>query len=327
MATGLALAAGSLLLHAPGSQVDIAYSATVVLAHRAHGGRHGARRWRRPPSRSWARCPLAKAGVGSAVNDTTRQVGGALGVAVVGSVLSSVYGTQDRRLLRRQAGADGRGRRRPRTRSAARTRSPTSSATQPIPGAKAIADVAAGRGEHRVRRRVPLGGDRRWRGARPRVRDRGRVPPRPRAEPRAARPPSRAPVAPTPTGGGRRRGGVPPTVTEDVAAVTAAPRPRRPAAQRRGRRRDPRRRARPVLRLRVRRPVGRAGRRGRRCRQDDDLPPVPDEARPGDGRAGAGQGRHARARGLGVAPRGPARHGAAATSRCCRARRSDGRSR
>ena len=36
--------------------------------------------------------PLAKAGVGSAVNDTTRQVGGALGVAVIGSVLSSTYG-------------------------------------------------------------------------------------------------------------------------------------------------------------------------------------------------------------------------------------------
>jgi EmrB/QacA subfamily drug resistance transporter len=38
--------------------------------------------------------PLAKAGVGSAVNDTTRQVGGALGVAVIGSVLASVYGSQ-----------------------------------------------------------------------------------------------------------------------------------------------------------------------------------------------------------------------------------------
>ncbi len=36
--------------------------------------------------------PLAKAGVGSAVNDTTRQVGGALGVAILGSVLSSRYG-------------------------------------------------------------------------------------------------------------------------------------------------------------------------------------------------------------------------------------------
>ena len=36
--------------------------------------------------------PRAKAGVGSAMNDTTRQVGGALGVAVVGSVMLSTYG-------------------------------------------------------------------------------------------------------------------------------------------------------------------------------------------------------------------------------------------
>jgi EmrB/QacA subfamily drug resistance transporter len=36
--------------------------------------------------------PLFKAGVGSAVNDTTRQVGGAMGVAVVGSVLATTYG-------------------------------------------------------------------------------------------------------------------------------------------------------------------------------------------------------------------------------------------
>jgi EmrB/QacA subfamily drug resistance transporter len=38
--------------------------------------------------------PLAKAGVGSAVNDTTRQVGGALGVAIVGSVMASTYGSK-----------------------------------------------------------------------------------------------------------------------------------------------------------------------------------------------------------------------------------------
>lgn len=38
--------------------------------------------------------PLAKAGVGSAMNDTTRQVGGTLGVAIIGSVLSSVYGSK-----------------------------------------------------------------------------------------------------------------------------------------------------------------------------------------------------------------------------------------
>jgi EmrB/QacA subfamily drug resistance transporter len=38
--------------------------------------------------------PLYKAGVGSAVNDTTRQVGGALGVAVIGSVLATTYGNK-----------------------------------------------------------------------------------------------------------------------------------------------------------------------------------------------------------------------------------------
>ncbi len=35
--------------------------------------------------------PLAKAGVGSATNATTRQIGGALGVAILGSILTSTY--------------------------------------------------------------------------------------------------------------------------------------------------------------------------------------------------------------------------------------------
>jgi EmrB/QacA subfamily drug resistance transporter len=38
--------------------------------------------------------PRDKAGVGSAVNDTAREVGGALGVAIVGSLLSSIYATR-----------------------------------------------------------------------------------------------------------------------------------------------------------------------------------------------------------------------------------------
>jgi len=38
--------------------------------------------------------PEARAGVGSAMNDVTRQVGGALGVAVIGSVLNAVYTAQ-----------------------------------------------------------------------------------------------------------------------------------------------------------------------------------------------------------------------------------------
>src|SRR5262249_55371617 len=37
--------------------------------------------------------PPDKAGAGSAVNDTTRELGGTLGVAIVGSVLNSAYGS------------------------------------------------------------------------------------------------------------------------------------------------------------------------------------------------------------------------------------------
>jgi hypothetical protein len=40
-----------------------------------------------------ASVPLRKAGVGSAVNDTTRELGGALGVAVLGSLLASKFTT------------------------------------------------------------------------------------------------------------------------------------------------------------------------------------------------------------------------------------------
>ncbi|MEI8001493.1 MAG: DHA2 family efflux MFS transporter permease subunit [Actinomycetes bacterium] len=45
--------------------------------------------------------PKEKAGVGSAVNDTTRELGGTIGVAVVGSVFASLYGPD---LVRRLAG-------------------------------------------------------------------------------------------------------------------------------------------------------------------------------------------------------------------------------
>jgi hypothetical protein len=43
--------------------------------------------------------PSAKAGVGSAVNDTTRLIGATLGVAVVGSVYASLYGSRLTQLL------------------------------------------------------------------------------------------------------------------------------------------------------------------------------------------------------------------------------------
>jgi hypothetical protein len=38
--------------------------------------------------------PRAKAGVGSAVNDTTRLLGGTLGVAIIGSVYASLYSSR-----------------------------------------------------------------------------------------------------------------------------------------------------------------------------------------------------------------------------------------
>jgi len=38
--------------------------------------------------------PLAKAGVGSAVNDTTRELGGALGIAIFGSIVNGAYRAQ-----------------------------------------------------------------------------------------------------------------------------------------------------------------------------------------------------------------------------------------
>jgi hypothetical protein len=38
--------------------------------------------------------PLAKAGVGSAINDTTRLIGATLGVAIIGSVYASLYNSR-----------------------------------------------------------------------------------------------------------------------------------------------------------------------------------------------------------------------------------------
>jgi DHA2 family multidrug resistance protein-like MFS transporter len=38
--------------------------------------------------------PPERANIGSAVNDTTRELGGALGVAIVGSIMSSLYATK-----------------------------------------------------------------------------------------------------------------------------------------------------------------------------------------------------------------------------------------
>jgi EmrB/QacA subfamily drug resistance transporter len=45
--------------------------------------------------------PREKAGVGSAVNDTTRQAGGAIGIAVIGSIVASVYASKAGELVQR----------------------------------------------------------------------------------------------------------------------------------------------------------------------------------------------------------------------------------
>ncbi len=91
IATGLGLAALALVLMGSLSvnteYVDIAWRFVILAA--------GMALVMAPATDSvMGSVPLAKAGVGSAVNDTTRQVGGALGVAIIGSIVSSVYGSK-----------------------------------------------------------------------------------------------------------------------------------------------------------------------------------------------------------------------------------------
>jgi EmrB/QacA subfamily drug resistance transporter len=88
VASGLVIAAGGLLLLsrlAPGATYGQIVVALMVLAA-------GLALVMPPATESiMGSLPPAKAGVGSAVNDTARQVGAALGVAVLGSIMSSTY--------------------------------------------------------------------------------------------------------------------------------------------------------------------------------------------------------------------------------------------
>jgi EmrB/QacA subfamily drug resistance transporter len=86
--TGLAIVAGGLaLLALDGIHADYPLMALSMVVMAAGMGMVTA------PSTGAiiVSLPLDKAGVGSAVNDTTRELGGALGVAVIGSVLASIY--------------------------------------------------------------------------------------------------------------------------------------------------------------------------------------------------------------------------------------------
>jgi EmrB/QacA subfamily drug resistance transporter len=90
MGTGMALVAiglGSIALLEPDSSY-LRYAVSLVIMS------SGMATTMAPATASiMAATPLHKAGVGSAVNDTTREVGGALGIAIIGSVLNSVYRT------------------------------------------------------------------------------------------------------------------------------------------------------------------------------------------------------------------------------------------
>jgi EmrB/QacA subfamily drug resistance transporter len=88
VSTGLAVVAGGLaLMSRSGIHAEYALLVVALVVTAAGMGMVTA------PSTGaiMVSLPLNKAGVGSAVNDTTRELGGALGVAVVGSTLASLY--------------------------------------------------------------------------------------------------------------------------------------------------------------------------------------------------------------------------------------------
>jgi EmrB/QacA subfamily drug resistance transporter len=87
-ATGLVVTAGSLLLLASVNVTsgDLLISAVLVIAGFGIGVAMT------PATDAiMGALPKSKAGVGSAVNDTTREIGGALGVAILGSIFSAAF--------------------------------------------------------------------------------------------------------------------------------------------------------------------------------------------------------------------------------------------
>ncbi|MCF6376774.1 DHA2 family efflux MFS transporter permease subunit [Nocardioides KLBMP 9356] len=95
--TGLALL-GSAFLWISTLDVDVSYAAVIVPQMVMMG--LGLGLISTPATESIMQVlPPARAGVGSAVNDATRELGGTLGVAVVGSLFSSLYGARLGELL------------------------------------------------------------------------------------------------------------------------------------------------------------------------------------------------------------------------------------
>jgi EmrB/QacA subfamily drug resistance transporter len=87
--TGLALMSSGFVV-AAGTSVDSAYWGRIITAMVLIAA--GLALTASPATEAiMGALPPGKAGVGSAVNDTTRELGGTLGVAIVGSVMSSAY--------------------------------------------------------------------------------------------------------------------------------------------------------------------------------------------------------------------------------------------
>jgi EmrB/QacA subfamily drug resistance transporter len=97
VATGLFVLTASLVLMATFQTDTAAWWVISVTALSALGMAHVVA----PATESiMGSLPRAKAGVGSAMNDTTRQVGGAVGVALLGSILASAFRPHVQDLLR-----------------------------------------------------------------------------------------------------------------------------------------------------------------------------------------------------------------------------------
>jgi EmrB/QacA subfamily drug resistance transporter len=88
---GLLMMSGGFLV-ASGTQVDSSYWGRVIVSMALMAS--GLALTASPATEAiMGALPRDKAGAGSAVNDTTREVGGTLGVAIVGSVMSTAYGS------------------------------------------------------------------------------------------------------------------------------------------------------------------------------------------------------------------------------------------
>jgi hypothetical protein len=91
VASGLVLMTSGFLVAAT-TEVDSSYWAKIVTAMALMAA--GLALTTSPATEAiMGALPPGKAGAGSAVNDTTREVGGTLGVAIIGSVMNSAYGS------------------------------------------------------------------------------------------------------------------------------------------------------------------------------------------------------------------------------------------